>query len=64
MEKKEYKLGDIVFLLTDPEQYERIITGIVHRPDGIKYYISHSTEETIHYDIEISKEINEIIKLL
>lgn len=55
MEKKEYKLGDIVFLLTDPEQYERIITGILHRPDGIKYYISHSTEETIHYDIEISK---------
>jgi hypothetical protein len=64
MENEEYKIGDIVFLLTDPNQFERIITGILIRPDGIRYYLSHSTEETIHFNIEISKEINQIIKLL
>jgi len=64
MENEEYKIGDIVFLLTDPNQFERIITGILIRPDGIKYYISFATEETIHYNIEISKKINQIIKLL
>lgn len=64
MVKSEYKIGDIVFLITDVDQFARIITGILIRPDGIRYYISNATQETIHFELELSKEINEIIKLL
>ncbi len=59
-----FDIGDIVFLKTDSEQLPRIITAILMRPNGFLYYLSNSTNETSHYEIEISKEINEIIKLL
>ena len=51
-------MGQIVFLITDPEQNERIITGWVVRPTHIVYYVSFSTMETTHYDIEIATEKN------
>lgn len=51
--KVKYSFGQIVYLLTDPEQNERIVTGYVIRPDGIRYKLSCSEEETEHFDIEI-----------
>lgn len=59
----EIKLGDIVFLKTDKDQSPRICTGIMCRPTGNLYYLSKADFETSHYDIEISLEINELIKL-
>jgi hypothetical protein len=58
-----FDIGDIVFLKTDTEQLPRVITGILMRPNGFLYYLSNSTNETSHYEIEISKEVNETIKL-
>jgi hypothetical protein len=58
-----FDIGDIVFLKTDSEQRPRIITGILMRPNGFLYYLSNGTNETSHYEIEISKEENETIKL-
>jgi hypothetical protein len=58
-----FDIGDIVFLKTDAEQLPRVITGILMRPNGFLYYLSNSTNETSHYEIEISKEVNETIKL-
>jgi len=58
-----FDIGDIVFLKTDSEQLPRVITGILMRPNGFLYYLSNSTNETSHYEIEISKEVNETIKL-
>jgi len=58
-----FDIGDIVFLKTDSEQLPRIITGILMRPNNLLYYLSNGTNETQHYEIEISKEENETIKL-
>jgi hypothetical protein len=56
-----FDIGDSVYLKTDPEQAERLVTGISVRQNGITYAISHLTTETWHYDFEISKE-RDIIK--
>jgi len=57
------KIGNIVFLKTDKEQRARMITGIMQRPGGYIYYLSLSDNETTHYDIEFTSDINELIKL-
>jgi len=51
-----YRIGDEVYLITDQEQKVRLITGILQRKTGIVYYLSQGTDETNHYDFEISKE--------
>lgn len=58
----EFYFGDIVYLKTDPDQLERIITGIILRPIGCLYYVQHNTSETVHYDMEMTKEINQLKK--
>jgi len=59
----EIKIGDIVYLKTDKDQYPRMITGIMQRPSGFLYYLSKSDLETSHYSIEFTSEVNEITKL-
>lgn len=56
MSSKEnnFELGQIVFLITDPEQHERIITGILYRPGSIIYYLGYNDNESYHYEIEIA----------
>lgn len=54
--KPKYHIGEIVYLISDSDQLPRIITGIMFRPHGFCYYISCATEETRHYEIEVSHE--------
>lgn len=54
----KFKMGQIVFLITDPEQNERIITGWIVRPNQIIYYVTFCTNESTHYEIEIGTEKN------
>jgi len=54
----KYKIGDIVFLITDTEQLSRIVTGVLIRPAGIIYYLSCGVTETNHYEIEIVYDKN------
>lgn len=56
-----FDIGDSVYLKTDLEQCERLVTGINIRQNGISYALSHLTNESYHYDFEISKE-RDIIK--
>jgi len=49
-----HEIGDVVYLKTDPEQNERIVTGIIIRPKTIVYTLSCGTSDSSHYDIEIS----------
>jgi hypothetical protein len=60
----KYKIGQIVFLKTDAEQLCRMVTGILIRDNYCVYYLTNCTFETSHYEMEISEEINEIIKLI
>ncbi len=52
--KTAYKIGEVVFLITDPEQHERIVTGFNIRPGRILYELSFCTEITSHYEFEIA----------
>lgn len=55
----EHEIGDSVFLKSDPEQCEMIVTGFIIRPAGnLLYMLSLGTQETYHYGIEISVEKN------
>jgi hypothetical protein len=58
----KFKLGEIVFLKTDIEQSERIITGINIRENSITYALSQSINESWHYSFEITREIDIIKK--
>jgi hypothetical protein len=50
------KLGQIVYLKTDPSQLERIITGILLRQTGKEYYLSLGETESSHYEITLEKD--------
>ncbi len=55
--KIEFNLGQKVYIKTDEEQLQRMVTGLHLRPDhSIIYNISHETRETDHYGIELSAE--------
>lgn len=56
-----FNIGDSVYLKTDPEQVERLVTGVNIRQNGISYALSYLTNESYHYDFEITKE-RDIIK--
>lgn len=51
----EFNIGDIVYLKTDSEQKERIVTAIEIRQGGLLIYqLSQGTHVGYHFPIEIS----------
>lgn len=52
----KFNVGDIVYLRTDTEQKERIVTGVQLNPNGLIYRLVCEVTETWHYDFEISPE--------
>lgn len=64
MDSINYKLGDTVYLKTDIDQYERIITAICLRIGNIKTYeLAFGENTSWHYDIEMTIEKNVLKKL-
>lgn len=57
----DYEIGDIVYLKTDRDQHERIITEMWIRPGQVMYYLMEETLGSWHYSFEISKE-KDIVK--
>ena len=55
----EFKIGQTVFLKTDKEQSQRVVTGISLRPlKSVTYCLTQNITETWHYGFEISDEKN------
>jgi hypothetical protein len=55
--KSTYGLGDIVYLKTDPDQFERIVTEVAFKGDGgIIYNLNLGASQSCHYDIELSSK--------
>jgi hypothetical protein len=51
----EFKLGQTVYLKTDPEQYARIVIAIQVTVDGgIIYKLAINMTDQWHYGVEIS----------
>lgn len=56
---EKFKIGQIVYLKTDPDQYARIVTGINITPLGLTYLVSMgSSVEMIYHAIELSEVKN------
>ena len=58
--KNYYEFGDVVYLKTDPDQRERIVTGLLIRNTHVMYELSYNEITSFHFDVEISKERNVI----
>ena len=54
MNKPIYNISDTVYLKTDVEQKERLVTGVLFRPNVILYYTSCGDQEISSYDFELS----------
>lgn len=57
----QFDIGDSVYLRTDHDQLERLVTGINIREVGVTYGVSCGTNESWHYAFEMTKE-RDIIK--
>jgi SNF family Na+-dependent transporter len=61
----EYNIGDIVYLKTDREQLERIVTAIKITAMGqLLYQLCQGTQVGDHYGIEISSTIDILKKVV
>lgn len=52
----EFKIGDIVYLHTDPEQLERMVYSYTINNREVLYNLTQSTTTSGHFDFEISTE--------
>lgn len=51
----EFEEGDIVYLRTDTEQYQRVVTGYLIGEGSIKYRLACDVDEpSYHFAVEIS----------
>ena len=50
----DYDIGDLVYLVTDPEQCLRMVTSILLGPNSVMYIVSCGHETSEHYAIELS----------
>lgn len=58
-----YNFGDVVYLRTDLEQREYLITGVHFRPNSVSYSISNCGVEFTVYPFEITNERNKLLAL-
>lgn len=59
-----FLIGDIVYLKTDVEQLQRLVTAIKVCGDSSYFYeLSCGRDVSEHYDFEISDCINEELKV-
>jgi hypothetical protein len=57
----QYWIGDTVYLKTDKDQCKRMVTGICIRPQGITYALVCGTNESWHYEFEITSDVDVLI---
>lgn len=53
----KFKLGEMVYLRTDPDQFARIIVAIQITVDGgMLYKLAIGMNEQWHYEVELTRE--------
>ena len=60
--KNKYNIGDIVYLITDPDQYPRIIIAVLQRSNGYSYELGFGSSSSWNSEIEIASD-KDITKL-
>ncbi|MDO6389016.1 hypothetical protein Q4E40_02670 [Pontibacter sp. BT731] len=56
-------LGDLVYLATDPDQSQRMVTAVKFGGSSMLYTVSCGTQDSEHYEYELTTERNESIRL-
>lgn len=56
-----WKIGESAYLRTDPDQQERLVTGIWISEGGLRYQLSLAEEESWHYAFEMTYD-RDVIK--
>ena len=51
----KYEFGDIVYLKTDPDQLERMVTRAIISPNGVLYEVTCGTTASTHYEMEMTE---------
>tara|TARA_R110000822_G_scaffold161486_1_gene301754 strand:+ start:623 stop:835 length:213 start_codon:yes stop_codon:yes gene_type:complete len=59
--KNKFEIGDVVYLITDPDKYKRIITAIIQRKKHLEYEVSFLDANCIALDYEITHDQKNII---
>lgn len=59
----KYNFGDIVYLVTDPDQLKYIVCEIEFRPGSVVYVVSSGKETYTAYEFELTDEPNLVEKL-
>ena len=54
----KFEIEDVVFLITDDDQHQRIVTGIQISKNGLLYRLAKCTTDSWHYDYEIATDKN------
>ena len=54
----KYNLWDMVYLITDPDQHQRMVTCIKIQATGLVYELSFGSTGSDHYEKEISETKN------
>jgi hypothetical protein len=63
--KPAFELGKIVYLVSDPDQYERIVVGYFVQCNGMAYLVRYADEDfTIHTLVELSHIKSDVEKRL
>lgn len=57
-----FNIGDYVYLKTDIDQRKRIVTGYTVRSNEVTYFLSLGEDESTHYELEISEDIDILLK--
>jgi len=57
MLENKFNIGEIVYLITDPKQYARMVVSLEVGEKDLLYYLSCGTNTTKHFAHEISKEV-------
>lgn len=52
----KYDLGDMVYLVTDPDQKERMVVSIEIRPNSVMYNLVCAEQNSWHYEMEMQVE--------
>lgn len=56
----KFSIGQIVYLITDGNQLDRMVVQITISSDGISYNLACGSESSWHYEIEISIDKDEL----
>lgn len=52
-----FNLGEVVYLVTDPDQFKRIVVGYNYKISGIvTFTLAFLEKETNHYQCEVSRD--------